>query len=175
MNVGQKIPQISLPAVDGSQFDTTSLLGKKYLLTFFRFATCPFCNMRMAELIQLKKEFGDNFEIVAIFQSEMEHLKKHSNKHLASFPILADPEKQYYEMFDVHNSLSGMFKGMIMRMPTVIKGMSRGYIPLEISSRLLIMPLSLLVDEQGIIQSVYQGKDEGDHLPLDRVVTFAKK
>jgi hypothetical protein len=36
------------------------------------------------------------------------------------------------------------------------------------------MPLSLLVDEQGIIQSVYQGKDEGDHLPLDRVITFAK-
>ena len=175
MNVGQKIPQISLPAVDGSQFDTTSLLGKKYLLTFFRFATCPFCNMRMAELVQIKKELGDNFEIVAIFQSEMEHLKKHSNKHFAKFPILADPKKQYYEMFDVNNSLSGMFKGMIMRMPTAITGMFRGYIPLEISRRLLIMPLSLLVDEQGIIQSVYQGKDEGDHLPLDRVVTFAKK
>jgi peroxiredoxin Q/BCP len=63
---------------------------------------------------------------------------------------------------------------MIMRMPTAITGMFRGYIPLEISRRLLIMPLSLLVDEQGIIQSVYQGKDEGDHLPLDRVITFAK-
>ncbi len=174
MNIGQKIPQISLPAVNGSQFDTTSLHGKKYLLTFFRFATCPFCNMRMAELVRLKKELGDNFEIVAIFQSEIEHLKKHSNKHFAKFPILADPKKQYYEIFDVNNSLLGMFKGMIMRMPTVITGMFRGYIPLEISSRLLIMPLSLLVDEQGIIQSVYQGKDEGDHLPLDRVITFAK-
>ena len=29
MNIGQKIPQISLPAVDGSQFDTTSLLNLK--------------------------------------------------------------------------------------------------------------------------------------------------
>jgi len=158
MIIGKKIPQISLPAVDGSQFDSTSLLGKKYLLTFFRFATCPFCNMRLAELVQIKKELGDDFEIVAIFQSEIEHLKKHSNKHFANFPILADPNKQYYEMFDVNNSLSGMFKGMIMRMPTVIKGMSRGYIPREISKRLLIMPLSLLVDEQGVIQSVYQGK-----------------
>jgi hypothetical protein len=66
-----------------------------------------------------------------------------------------------------------MFKGMIFRMPTLLKGMLSGYIPREISSRMLIMPLSLLVDDKGVIQSIYQGQDEGDHMPMEQVVAFA--
>lgn len=175
MKIGQEIPQIKLPAVDGSQFDNQSLKGKKYLLTFFRFATCPFCNMRIAELLKIKNELGDNFEIVAIFESDIAHLKKHANKHLAKFPILADQQRKYYELFGVKNSVIGMLKGMTFRLPTIIKGILKGYIPQEVSSRYLIMPLSLLVDEQGVIKAIYHGKDEGDHMPLKQVVTFSKQ
>lgn len=103
MEIGQTMPQIILPAIDGSQFDNHSLKGKKYLLTFFRFATCPFCNTRIAQLAQTKCELGDKFEIVAIFESKIDHLKMHANKHTAKFPILADYERRYYEMFDVKN------------------------------------------------------------------------
>lgn len=174
MEIGQSIPQIILPAIDGSQFDSHSLLGKKYLLTFFRFATCPFCNMRMAQLVQAKSELGENFQIVAIFESETEHLKKHATKHLAKFPILADQQRQYYQLFGVKNSVMGMLKGMLFRMPTLMKAMFRLYLPREVSSRALIMPLSLLVDEQGVIQAVYHGQDDGDHMPLQQVVAFAK-
>ena len=42
MKIGDTIPQIKLPAIDGLQFDNQSLKGKKYLITFFRFATCPY-------------------------------------------------------------------------------------------------------------------------------------
>lgn len=53
--------------------------------------------------------------------------------------------------------------------------MMHGYIPKEISSRLLIMPLSLLIDEHGIIQEIYHGKDEGDHMPLTQVDAFLRQ
>jgi len=175
MSIGDTIPQIILPTINGSQFDSRSLEGKKYLLTFFRFATCPFCNMRITELNRIKPELGENFEIVAIFESELEHLKKHANKHHAKFSILADPGRKYYEKFGVKKSVIGMFKGMIFRAPTAIKGMFRGYIPLEVSSRYFNMPLSLLIDEQSVIQTIYYGKDEGDHIPLEQVVSFAKE
>jgi peroxiredoxin len=175
MEIGQAMPQIILPAIDGSQFDNYSLKGKKYLLTFFRFATCPFCNMRMAQLVQTKPELGEDFEIVAIFESEIDHLKKHANKHLAKFPILADHGRKYYELFGVKKSVIGMLKGMVFRMPTAMKAMLRGYLPHEVSSRFLIMPLSLLVDEQGVIQAIYHGKDEGDHMPLEQVKKFSKE
>ena len=52
-------------------------------------------------------------------------------------------------------------------------GMLRGYVPREISSRLLTMPASFLVDEQGIIQLAYYGHDEGDHLSFDSIKSFA--
>jgi peroxiredoxin len=175
MEIGQTIPQIILPAIDGSQFDNYSLKGKGYLLTFFRFATCPFCNMRMAQLVQTKPKLGDDFEIVAIFESEIDHLKKHANKHLAKFPILADYERQYYKLFGVKKSVLGMLKGMLFRMPTALKAMFLGYLPHEISSRLFIMPLSILVDKEGVIQNIYYGKDEGDHIPLEQVVEFSTK
>ena len=53
-------------------------------------------------------------------------------------------------------------------------GMLRGYLPREISSRLLTMPASFLVDEQGIIRLAYYGRDEGDHLSFDSIKSFAQ-
>ena len=131
--------------------------------------------MRIAQLMRAKSEMGENFEIVAIFESKIKHLKKHANKHHAKFPILADHKREYYKLFGVKRSLIGMFKGMLLRMPTLIIAMFKGYIPLEISPRVLTMPLSLLVDEQGIIQTIYHGKDEGDHIPLEKVLSFVKE
>lgn len=174
MKIGQPIPQISLPAIDGTKFDNKSLKGKKYLLTFFRFATCPFCNTRIAQLAQTKVELGDNFEIVAIFESQIDHLKKHANKHTAKFPILADYERKYYQMFGVKKSVFGILRGILLRLLPAIKGMFSGYLPREVSSRFLTLPLSLLIDEQGIIQSIYYGKDGGDHIPLEQVMKFAR-
>jgi hypothetical protein len=40
---------------------------------------------------------------------------------------------------------------------------------------MLIMPLSILVDEHGVIQTIYSGKDEGDHIPLKEVIAFANQ
>lgn len=174
MDIGQPMPQILLPAIDGSQFDSASLKGKKYLVTFFRFATCPLCNLRVSQLARLKTDLGDNLEIVTIFESEIDHLRKHANRMLAHFPILADYDRRYYALFGVKKSLPGLLRGMPFRLPYAIKAILSGYLPLEISSRFLTMPLSLLVDEKGIIQSIYYGRDAGDHMPLDRIVKFAK-
>jgi len=178
MRIGDSITNIELPAVNGAIFSTESLLGKRYLLTFFRFATCPFCNMRLAQLVNLKKELSskglDQTEIVAIFSAKLEHLQQNANKHITQLPILADEHNKYYQQFGVKKSFFGVIKGMFLRLPTAVKGMLRGYIPKEISSRLMIMPLSLLIDEQGVVQGIYYGSDEGDHMPLIQVNAFLR-
>ena len=173
MKTGKIVPRISLPAIDGTTFDNNFLAGKRYLITFFRFASCPFCNMRMAQLVKSKESLDDTFEIVAVFESEIEHLKKHASEHFAKFPILADATGKYYKSFGVRKSFWGMLKGMVFRFPTLISAVFKGYIPKEMSSRFLIMPMSMLVDEKGIIQRIYHGKDEGDHLPLKDILAFA--
>ena len=89
---GDRIIPIQLPEINGGVFDTQTLSGKPFMLSFFRFATCPFCNMRMRELVTRYDELDDNFSIVAIFDSPLEHLTRHTKGHHAPFPILADPE-----------------------------------------------------------------------------------
>ena len=119
------------------------------------------------------EEFGDDFTIVAIFDSPLDNLKRHTEGHKAPFPILADEENKYYREFGIEHSMYGLLKGMIMRMPTLLKGMFKGYIPTSFKGSLTTMPADFLIDREGIIQVAFYGEDEGDHLPFDKVKDFS--
>ncbi len=172
---GEKATRIKLPAIDGSTFDTDSLEGKPFMLSFFRFASCPFCNLRLHELAKRFAEFGDDFSIVAVFDSPLDNLVHHTEGHKAPFPILADDSNRYYKEYGIEHSLSGVFKGMLLRMPTLIRGMFKGYVPTTIKGSMTTMPADFLIDMNGIIQVAYYGRDEGDHLPFEQVKAFSLK
>ena len=174
MQSGDLAPPIQLSAIDGKVFDSRSLAGRRYLVTLFRFASCPFCNRRMAELVRRRDELGEDFEIIAIFEADLGHLQKHASQHLAVFPVLADPKRASYREYGIRKSLFGVIRGIVTRINVIAMGMLRGYVPREISSRLLTMPASFLVDEQGIIRLAYYGRDEGDHLSFDSIKSFAQ-
>lgn len=171
---GEKVTNIILPALDGGMFKLDSIKGRRFMLSFLRFASCPFCNLRMHELAKRFNEFGEGFTIVAIFDSSLENLQKHAEKHQAPFPILADEKNIFYQAFGIEHSVVGMFKGMLTRMPSLLRAMLvKGYLPLVIKGSLTTMPADFLVDENGVIQTAYYGKDEGDHLPFERVKAFS--
>lgn len=170
---GDKFTKINLPAIDGSIFDSDSISGKPVMLSFFRFASCPFCNLRVNELVNRFDEFGDDFTIIAIFDSPLDNLTKHTAGHKAPFPILADKANKYYQEYSIEHSVLGMLKGMFFRMPRLIKGMFKGYVPIVIKGSLTTMPADFLIDRNGIIQTAYYGKDEGDHLPIDLAKKFS--
>ncbi len=120
------------------------------------------------------EEFGEGFTIVAIFDSSLENLQKHAEKHHAPFPILADEKNIFYRAYGIKHSLAGMLKGMLTRMPALLRAMFvKGYLPLVIKGSLTTMPADFLVDENGVIRSAYYGKDEGDHLPFEQVKAFS--
>jgi len=169
---GNNISPIVLPAIDGSTFDSSSLSGRPFMLSFFRFASCPFCNLRVHQLVQHYAEFGADFNMVAIFDSPLENLVRHSDKHKAPFPILADEANKYYREFGIEHSLTRMLKGMFFRMPTLLKSMFMGNVPLVFKGSLITMPADFLIDRDGIIRTAYYGKDEGDHLSFEKVKAF---
>jgi hypothetical protein len=54
--------------VDGTELTAESLKGKKVFLTFFRYAACPICNLRAAEIKQ--RYSGDSrVEVVMVFEA----------------------------------------------------------------------------------------------------------
>jgi len=171
---GEKVSNIRLKALDGTYFDLASLHGKPYLLAFFRFASCPFCNLRMHELVQRHAELGEHFRIVAIFDSTLHNLREHAERHHSPFPVLADEHRFYHALYGIEHSFSGMLKGMIFRMPTLLHALfAKGYLPLKIKGSMTAMPAEFLVDASGIIRLAYYGRDEGDHLPFEQIRQFA--
>ncbi len=171
---GSNIINIQLPDINGSVFNTQSLEGKPFMISFFRFASCPFCNLRVNELVKRFDEFGDDFTIVAIFDSPLDNLTRHTKDHRAPFPILADESNQYYRQYGIEHSFAGMLKGMIFRLPTLLKGMLKGYLPLIIKGSLITMPADFLINREGKVTTAYYGKDEGDHLDFEQVKAFSK-
>jgi peroxiredoxin len=172
---GEKAKHIKLPAIDGSTFETESVKGKPFMLSFLRFASCPFCNLRVNELVRRFDEFGNDFTIIAVFDSPLDNLTRHAEGHKAPFPILADENNKYYREYGIEHSVLGTLKGMFLRMPTLLKGMFKGYIPTIIKGSMTTMPADFLIDRESIIQIAYYGKDEGDHLSFDSVKEFSLK
>ncbi|WP_333607358.1 redoxin domain-containing protein [Arsukibacterium sp.] len=170
---GDKLTHVVLPALDGQLFDTRSLEGRPFMLSFFRFASCPFCNLRMHELVTRFNEFADDFTIVAVFDSPLDNLQRHANPHHAPFAVLADENNHFYQEYGIEYSLLGVVKGMLFRMPTMLRAMMRGYLPLRIKGRMTTMPADFLIDRSGRIIMAYYGSDEGDHLPFERVKSFS--
>ncbi len=169
----QKVINIILPEINGEEFNMETLKGKPFMISFFRFASCPFCNMRVNELVRRFDEFGEDFTIVALFDSSLENLQKHTEKHQAPFPILADKKNIFYKKYAIEKSFSGMLKGMLTRFPTLMKGILIGFVPIQPKGSMITMPADFLVDRNGIIQTVYYGKDEGDHLEIEIVKRFS--
>jgi len=176
MTAGDKVKNIHLPSLDGSTFDLVSIKGKRYLLTFFRFAGCPFCNLRLHNLVAHFDEFGPNFTIVGIFDASLQDLQRHARKHNAPFTILADESNSYYKEYDIRRSLTGTLKGAVVKFPSVLYSMFvKGYFPTSIGGNVLTMPADFLVDEEGIIKLAHYGKDEGDHISIETIKEFSNK
>ena len=171
---GNTPPNFVLPAISGESFDLASLQGKPYLLSFLRFASCPFCNLRVHELVTRYPELGGGFTIVAVFDSPIDNLIRHAGRHQAPFPILADEGNRVHHRYGVEHSLAGVMKGMLLRLPTLLRGMfGKGYIPLVFKGSMTTMPADFLVDSTGRVHTAYYGRDEGDHLSFEQIKTFA--
>lgn len=173
-SIGQKIDDIVLPSLDNATFSLDHIAGKRFMLSFFRFAACPFCNLRLHELVKHYPEFGKEFTIVAVFDASPANLRRHAQRHAAPFPILADAENIYYHAFGIERSVMRTFVGAILRLPTVLQAiLGQGFWPSSFGGNLTTMPADFLVDQQRIIRHAHYGADEGDHLPLETIQTFA--
>ena len=171
---GDTAPQFTLPAIDGSTFNMADMKGKRVILTFFRFSTCPLCNLRIRRIVQRWNEFSKDAVMVAVFDAKVGDLQKRMKKHDAPFVVVAD---ETYEQFNKNGVKKSFFKFMwgAMRSPlTLLQATLRGYVPLTLSiSKLSTIPVDILIDEDGKVVEAHYCKDTADHLSLDRMIAFS--
>ena len=171
---GSPAPDISLPAIDGSTFKMSDHLGKRVILTFFRFSTCPLCNIRINRIIKRWNEFPEGTVMVGVFDAKIGELTKRMKKHNSPFTIVADESFEHFERNSVMRSFGRFMIGALRSPLTLIHATLKGYIPLTMSiKKLSIIPVDVLIGEDGKVVEAHYCKDTADHLPIDRFIQFA--
>ena len=169
---GNKAPEFKTKDYLGRDVDLASYKGKKILLSFFRGASCPFCNLRVHQLIKNHSELEKKgIKIIAFFSADNEEIKQYAGKQTPPFSIVVDPDFQIYKQYGVESSMSGMFKAML-RMGTMIKMMVGGFFNMKSMSDKPLLPADFLIDENGIINESFYGSDFGDHIDLNKVLNW---
>jgi peroxiredoxin Q/BCP len=146
--------------------------GRRTLLCFFRDPACPFCNYRIYELTHHHQALAQRgLDIVAVFNATPAEVKRFVARHPRPFRIAADPQARAYAAYGIEQSLGGKLRGILTRVPTLLKGLRIvGLAGLRTSN---LMPADFLIDEHGRIVETHYGADAGDRIAFARVESFA--
>lgn len=60
LSTGTKAPDFAVEDIYGNLVHLSDYQGKKVILGFFRNVNCPFCNMRVHQLMKLKESFDQS-------------------------------------------------------------------------------------------------------------------
>jgi thioredoxin-dependent peroxiredoxin len=146
--------------------------GKKILVSFFRDASCPFCNIRLNQLIKNHKAFQENkIEIIAFFASSKKEILKYAGKQQAPFPIIPDPNLRIYKMYGVEESFKAKLSTMV-NPKKVFNAMSSKFFNFKSFTAKNIVPADFLISENLTIIRAYYGKDFGDHISIEKVFNW---
>jgi peroxiredoxin len=107
---GDKAPDFTLPAIDGSAFTLSNYLGiGPIALIFYRGDFCPFCNRYVHALEESSEKFRAlGARIVAVSSDRPEVEQQTVERHQLTFPVVSDPDRQVIDAYDViYNETEG--------------------------------------------------------------------
>lgn len=162
------------------KFSTTDYLGnavelvnykcKKVLLCFFRDAPCPFCNMRIHEMIERYSEFQEKgIEIIAFFVGTKEEIGEYAAKQEPPFAIVPDPKMEIYKQYGIEHSRMGKMR-LMFHMKHAKKVMKSKFMNKKSRNYLHVVPADILIDTNQDIIKVLYGRHYGDHMSFDSIL-----
>lgn len=87
---GRMLPDVTLAAVDGSEVNTASLVGRPLLINFW-YSTCEPCRREMPALADAHATFGDRVDFVGVNMSDPAVVARNfADRYGVLFPILLD-------------------------------------------------------------------------------------
>jgi len=168
------MPNIILPSIDGGEFDISLVKGKRIILTFFRFESCPFCNIRINKITKRWSEFNEDTVMVGIFDANVDKLTKSMKKHNPPFVILADEEYTSFKEYEIQKSIFRVLFAPLRAPMTTLHAILKGYIPKTLSiSKMSTIPVDILIDENGNVVRSHYCKDTVDHIPINDLIKFS--
>lgn len=112
MEVGDKIPAVTLRDKDGNDFDLQNLIGKPAVIYFYPKNFTPGCTKEACNFRDSYQDFQDlGAEVVGISADSENSHTKFAGKLNLPFILLSDGSKKARKAFGVKSNLLGMLPG----------------------------------------------------------------
>lgn len=112
MEVGDKIPAVTLRDKDGNDFDLQNLIGKPAVIYFYPKNFTPGCTKEACNFRDSYQDFQDlGAEVIGISADSEDSHTKFAGKLNLPFILLSDGSKKARKAFGVKSNLLGMLPG----------------------------------------------------------------
>ncbi len=176
LNNTTNAPTFKKQDLNGTDFDLSSPRNKLILLAFFRYASCPLCNLRVHELIQHHNTLKKDLEIIAVFQSPPDKIRQYVGKQKIPFKVLPDPERILYHLYGVESSWLGFAKAWTVKIMQVFSAvLKHQFLPGSFEGEIHRIPADFIIGTDNRIIEAYYGSHIGDHLPLTDIYQLIGK
>jgi peroxiredoxin len=124
LQAGQTAPDFTLPDALSQHINLRRRLEQnKVVLTFYRGAWCPYCNMQLRALQNILPELrAKGAELLAVSPQQPDQALSLIEKHALEFTVLSDTgnrvAKQYGLVFTLPENLIGLYQNMNIDLPT---------------------------------------------------------
>jgi len=176
VQVSQTAPGFNVNDINGKAVDLRSYKGKKVLLSFYRNAGCPICNLRFHELQSESDYFkSKNLVLISVYESTAENMKKYIENENFYAVMISDPSQSLYGLYHIERSTAKLMKGMFHgAMGKVKAGKKLFKSDIKTDGNANRIGADFLIDENGKVVKAYYGKYLGDELPLAEIKRFLK-
>ncbi len=169
---GQKAPLFAMEDVFGNTINLRDYAGHRVMLSFYRFSSCPFCNLRIQKILGQFRKFEENdLKMISFWQSPRASILEHVGHQQPPFPLIPDPDKQIYRLYHVENSWLGALKAM-GEPGLMMKALKGGFNPAKADGDMNQLPADFLIAPDLTIQQAYYGKHIGDHIDFTEIERF---
>ncbi|MHB9018248.1 MAG: peroxiredoxin family protein [Burkholderiales bacterium] len=145
--------------------------GHWLMLSFYRYASCPLCNLRVHDLSRRYMAWqSQGLQMLAVFQSPPDKLRQYTGRQETPFPLMPDPEQRLYTKYRVKNSWAGFLKAWLTRLPEIGRSVfGHRFFPGSVEGGIHRIPADFIINPEGRIVIAYYGRDIGDHLPVNQI------
>ncbi|WP_420573290.1 peroxiredoxin-like family protein [Kordia sp.] len=171
---GQTAPNFEVLDIQGNKINLNKLSNHKILLTFFRYAECALCNLRISEIKNESQRLKMlDIKLIAVFQSSKDSLIKNvQNEHAFDFTIIADPNRELYDLYQVKPSWIKLIRTTTWKgVNSIIKASKKGYKPGgKVEGKFHQIPADFLINQDKKIEIAYYGSSVIDHISIEKLL-----
>ncbi len=165
LQIGSKLPAISLRTISDAPFDLNKAISEKpTVLIYYRGGWCPYCNAQLGQLKEIDATLTEiGYQIFAVSADCPDKVKETIDKHNMNYTLLSDNDMAYARAL-----------GIAFRLDETTYKKYTGYgIPIE-EHRQLPVPSVFIIGTDGVIKFEYVNPDYSVRLDPDVILAAAK-